>query len=134
MDKFFRCSKSHIRNALFFILLTALISFFDLKMAQTLTKKDLEDLRGSTISSCFRNQRASALNAVVNDDVIRKYCDCFATTIFPAHTSVTELQAALYIKLKNGDQAMLDYFLKGRDLYEIAENCSRRAIKNDAIR
>jgi len=97
--------------------------------AQTLSKKELDDLKGFTISSCFRSQRASPINRDIKDSQIKDYCSCYANTIFPAHTSIDEVRNGLTIQRKHGDKAMLDYFLKGRDLYEISENCINRISK-----
>lgn len=97
--------------------------------AQSLTKKELDDLRGSTISSCFRAQKASAINRDIGDRVIRDYCQCYASIIFPSHTTAEEVITGLAIQRRSGDRAMLDFFLKGRDLYEISENCITSIMK-----
>ena len=97
--------------------------------AQTLTKKEIDDIRGSTISSCVRTQRASSMNLDIKDKQLREYCSCYAATIFPAHITSEEVRNGIAIQRRNGDKAMLEFFLKGRDLYEISENCVNKVFK-----
>lgn len=104
-------------------------SAIDVLKAQTLNERELKEVRGSAVSACFRNQKSSALNNNLNDSIILNYCRCFANTMFPPHMTVEELSSAVSILKRSGNQAYMDFLLKGRDLYEIVENCTNQSLK-----
>lgn len=97
--------------------------------AQTLSEKELNDLRNSSVSSCFRTQKSSSLNSSFSDEAIRNYCVCFANVMIPAHITVQEIENAIVVLQSAGEAAFMEFLLKGRDLYEIAENCASRTLK-----
>ena len=104
-------------------------SNIDILQAQTLSARELEQVRGSTVSSCFRTQRSSALNDIISDSMLTNYCRCYAEVLFPPHLTVEEMRSAVRILQRSGTQAFLDFILKGRDLYEISENCANRIFR-----
>lgn len=104
-------------------------SNIDAVRAQTLSARDLEQVRGSTVSNCFRNQRSSVLNNSFSDSMLINYCRCYAEALFPSHLTVEEMGSAIGILRRSGNQAYLDFLLKGRDLYEISENCANRSLR-----
>lgn len=97
--------------------------------AQTLSEKEFNDLRNGSISSCFRTQKASALNTGISDQAIRNYCVCFTNVMIPTHITVQEVKSAMVVLQSAGVAAFVEFLLKGRDLYEISENCAARTLK-----
>lgn len=117
---------------LFVLAIFFLSTFFytiDPLAARTLNQRELEQVRGSTESACFRTQKSSALNRTLSDSQILDYCRCYASTLYPAHMTIEELNSGISILQRSGKQAFLDFVLKGRDINEIAENCANRAIR-----
>jgi hypothetical protein len=104
-------------------------SNIDAVRAQTLSARDLEQVRGAAVSSCFRTQRSSTLNNSLSDSVLINYCKCYAEAVFPSYLTVEEMGSAIRILRRSGNQAYIDFLLKGRDLYEISENCANRSLR-----
>lgn len=92
--------------------------------AQMLSNKEMNELKGGTISSCYRTQRAAPINSILSDAHISRYCTCIANKIFNRRLSVNEVQTAVKIQQTRGNDAMLNYFLNGRDIYQMVEECS----------
>lgn len=105
------------------------VSLYGSLQAQTLSTNELNSIRNSTISSCFRTQKASPLNAGFSDRMLTEYCSCYARVIFPNHTTVEEIVNAMRILQNRGTAAYLDFLLKGRDVNEISENCIKQAMR-----
>ena len=97
--------------------------------AQTLSTNELNSIRNSTVSSCFRTQKASPLNAGISDWMLTDYCSCYARVIFPNHITVEEITNAMRILQTRGNAAYLDFLLKGRDVNEISENCINQVMR-----
>lgn len=98
-------------------------------LAQVLGDKELRDLRGATASSCYTSQRSASVNSVVSNNQLHWYCNCYAETLIKNDTTVQELHRAIKIGSIQGNQAMLEVFLKGRDLYTIGNDCGAKALK-----
>jgi hypothetical protein len=110
---------------LFLIIVYFAIHSIPIANAQTLTNKEMQDIKGFTISSCYRTQRAANVNSHIPDAKIRNYCTCFTNKLFERTLTVNEFRTAKRIQQSRGNDAMMSYLLNGRDIYEIAEACSK---------
>lgn len=99
-------------------------------IAQPLNPKELKDLRGSVSESCFTSQRSAKINNIVSDAQVRYYCTCYAQEIIPSTTTYQDFQGAIKAMQKSGNDAMVNYLLKGRSIYAIANSCSALAMQN----
>jgi len=97
--------------------------------AQPLGPKELKDVRGATVASCFTSQRATPINSIMSDIQIRLYCSCYAENLIAPSTTIQDLQYAYKLQQSSGNEAMLKVFLKGRDLYAIGNSCTAQALQ-----
>ena len=97
--------------------------------AQPLGPKELKDVRGATVASCFTSQRAAPINSIMSDTQIRLYCSCYAEQLIPPSTTIQDLHYAYKLQKSSGYEAMLKAFLKGRDLYAIGNSCTAQTLQ-----
>lgn len=108
-----------------------LISFLlpPIVAAQHLSPKESKDLKGSISENCFTSQRSSQINANISDAQIRFYCTCYSEELILPNTTVQDVRDAFSMMQRSGNEASLRVFLKGRNLYTIANSCSAKAIQ-----
>lgn len=109
------------------VLVCACINATVVAHSQILTTKEREDLIGSAIQSCFATQRPDPINSNISDDQIRRYCSCFARTVFRTNVTKQDIVRATDALQSGGEQAMLRSLLGGRDLYKITNSCAEEA-------
>jgi hypothetical protein len=96
--------------------------------AQSLTRQELEELRGFSERGCFTDQKSRRLNAGISDRVIQRYCQCYTAILYPNSLTMQHLLRAQSILESRGENAMVEYLLMGRNIYDVSNHCTNRAV------
>lgn len=107
---------------------TLLVAICSTASAQRLSERELKEVRGATVSSCFKTQRAQPINSIFDDKTIRNHCSCQANIIFNESLTVEELHTSIKIQQTRGVEFMLNYLLKGKDPNDVAVECANKAM------
>lgn len=114
---------SFITYSLFLLLISADV------YSQTLSNKEIQDIRGSVASSCFKTQRSRPINDIATDLQLRSYCTCYANSLISSSLTLETWHAAITAKKNSGDKKMMDVILNGRDLNTIANRCATKVFQ-----